>query len=60
MGGPWRERGYDAREWRRPAPRVETRVEAVGGPREAGIVLAYAVSVVMSVVVLLVLVRLGW
>jgi hypothetical protein len=36
-------------------------VEAVGGgPSEAGIVLAYAVSVVMSVVVLLVLVRLGW
>jgi hypothetical protein len=61
MGGPWRERGYDAKRWERPVARVEARVEGAGDAlRERGIVFAYIASVVLSIVLLLALGRLSW
>jgi hypothetical protein len=61
MGGPWRERGFDAKRWQRPVARAQARVEGAGHAiQERGIVFAYVASVVLSIVVLFVLGRLSW
>lgn len=63
MGGPWRDRRFDAAAWRRPAGHVEARTEAVeGGGRDhlIGIVIGYIASVLTSVAVMLTVLHKGW
>lgn len=64
MGGPWRDRTFDAAAWRAPAPRREAApAPSAEAPRDwpvGAIVLAYVASVVTSLAVLVGLLRAGW
>jgi hypothetical protein len=63
MGGPWRDRRFDAAAWRTPVARVEGRAEVVeGGGRDQliGIVIGYIASVLTSVAVMLTVLHKGW
>lgn len=64
MGGPWRERGFDAASLPSPPPRSGRRVEALARGREeyglAKIVLVYIAAVVTSFGVMLSLLQQGW
>jgi hypothetical protein len=64
MGGPWRDRRFDAATWRTPAPRGEARSEAVGtrGVHDylTGIVIGYIASVITSIAIMLTLLKNGW
>ena len=64
MGGPWRERGFDATSLPSPPPRSGRRVEALARGREeyglAKIVLVYIAAVVTSFGVMLSLLQQGW
>jgi hypothetical protein len=64
MGGPWRDRRFDAAAWQRPAARSEGRSETVttGGAQEylTGIVIGYIASVITSIAIMLTLLKGGW
>ena len=64
MGGPWRERGFDAATLPLARPRSMRRVETLarGGDQDglAKIVLVYIAAVVMSFGVMLTLLQQGW
>jgi len=64
MGGPWRERGFDAASVPSPVPpigrRVETRARGQEQDGLAKIVLVYIAAVVMSFGVMLSLLQQGW
>jgi hypothetical protein len=61
MGGPWRERGFDATRWQRPVAQAQAKVEEVGdGVREMGLVIAYVAAVALSLALLVVLGGLSW
>jgi hypothetical protein len=64
MGGPWRERGFDAKSIEGPRPPSERRAGVVAyerGPDRLGkVVLAYIVAVVMSFGLMLTLLHRGW
>jgi fatty acid desaturase len=65
MGGPWRERGFDATRLRPPDPRRETRA-AVAEPEStedrltSRVVVAYIAALVMSFGLMLGLMHRGW
>ena len=64
MGGPWRERGFDAASLPSPQPRSGRRAEnlARGGDQDGlvKIVLVYIAAVVTSFGVMLSLLQQGW
>jgi hypothetical protein len=64
MGGPWRERGFDAALLRSPQPRRGRQVETLarGGDQDGltKIVLVYIAAVVTSFGVMLSLLQQGW
>jgi hypothetical protein len=64
MGGPWRERGFDAESLRSPRRHSEGRVEVLTREREQDrlgkIVLVYIAAVVLSFGVLLSFLQRGW
>jgi hypothetical protein len=64
MGGPWRERGFDAASLRPPRAHGGRRADAVAGVREhdrlGKVVLAYIVAVAMSFGLMLSLLQNGW
>jgi hypothetical protein len=64
MGGPWRERGFDARALRPPRPHGTRRVEAVAreeqADRLARIVLGYIAAVVISFGLMVSFLQHGW
>lgn len=64
MGGPWRERGFDAATLRSPRPNRGPRAEAVAREREPDrlgrIVLVYITAVVLSFGLMLSLMQQGW
>lgn len=64
MGGPWRERGFDAASLRLARERGGRRADAVAGVREhdrlGKVVLAYIVAVAMSFGLMLSLLQNGW
>jgi RecB family endonuclease NucS len=59
MGGPWRDEGFDPVTWKPPVPHVEARTEDAGN-RLTVVVFGYVAAVVLSVVVGLTLLKLGW
>jgi hypothetical protein len=64
MGGPWRERGFDAASLPSPLPRGARSVQTLASTREqnglAKIVLVYIAVVVTSFGVMLSLLQQGW
>lgn len=64
MGGPWRERGFDAASLRSPRPHRGRRVEALAGERQQDglgkLVLVYIAAVAMSFGLMLGLMQHGW
>ena len=52
MGGPWRERGFDPRPWRRPVPQAQT-ATAAPATREAVIALTWLATVVVAAAVMM-------
>jgi hypothetical protein len=64
MGGPWRERGFDARALRSPRPHSGPRAEAVARERAqdglAKVVLAYIAAIFMSFGLMVSLLQNGW
>ena len=64
MGGPWRERGFDAGSLRSPRPRREQRAEVMAREHERDrlgrVVLVYIAAVVMSFGLMLSLLHRGW
>jgi hypothetical protein len=64
MGGPWRERGFDAATLRSPRPNGGSRAQALArerGPERLGrIVLVYITAVVLSFGLMLSLMQQGW
>jgi hypothetical protein len=64
MGGPWRERGFDAKSLGSPRPRKVWRAEVLARePERDGlgrVVLAYIAAVVMSFGLMLTLLHRGW
>jgi hypothetical protein len=64
MGGPWRERGFDATSLRPPRPHHAPRVEALVRERQqdglAKVVLAYIAAIVMSFGLIVSLLQHGW
>ena len=64
MGGPWRERGFDATSLRPPRPRHAPRVEALVRERQqdrlAKVVLAYIAAIAMSFGLMVSLLQHGW
>lgn len=63
MGGPWKVAGFDPAAWRPPAPHhgVDGDSMESDGPEGhvAGIVIAYAASVVLSIAVMLIFMMKG-
>jgi len=62
MGGPWRDRRFDPTTWRPPVARVESGREAVAASSYdslTGIVIGYVASVVTSVAIVLVYLKVG-
>jgi hypothetical protein len=64
VGGPWRDRGFDAKAWRPPVARVAPRSEAarVSSAHDylTGIVIAYIASVLTSIAIMLTFLKHGW
>ena len=64
IGGPWRERGFDARILRSPRPHSGRRAEAVARGREQDglekVVLAYIAAIIMSFGLMMSLLQNGW
>src|SRR5262249_38321721 len=64
MGGPWKERGFDAASLPSPVPRIAQRVETLSRGREqdglAKIILLYIAAVIVSFGVMLSLLQQGW
>jgi hypothetical protein len=64
MGGPWRERGFDAASLRSPRSESGRRTQALVREREQDglgrVVLVYIVAVVMSFGLMLSLIQQGW
>ena len=64
MGGPWRERGFDAASLRSPRLHGGRRVEVLAREREQDrlgkVVLVYIAAVVMSFGLMLSLMHHGW
>ena len=64
MGGPWRERGFDAASLRSPRPHGGRRAEVLVREREQDrlgkVVLVYIAAVVMSFGLMLSLIQHGW
>jgi hypothetical protein len=62
MGGPWRDRGFDPRAWRAPAPHGvrEDRVLEAGDRGELRIVLGTTAAVVASLAGMLLGLTQGW
>jgi hypothetical protein len=64
MTGPWKDRRFDARAWRMPAPHDANDPEAPGsaveGPRITGFVLGYVVAVPAVLAMLVALLEHGW
>lgn len=64
MGGPWRERGFDARTLRSPRPHGGRPAQAVARGREqdglAKVVLAYIAAIIMSFGLMVSLLQHGW
>jgi hypothetical protein len=64
MGGPWRERGFDAASLRSPRPYRGPRAEALAREREPDrlgkVVLVYITAVALSFGLMLSLLQQGW
>ena len=64
MGGPWRERGFDAASLRPPRPYSGPRAQAVAREREPDrlgkVVLVYITAVALSFGLMLSLLQQGW
>jgi hypothetical protein len=64
MGGPWRERGFDAASLRSPRPHRGRRAEVLVREREQDrlgkVVLVYIAAVAMSFGLMLSLMQHGW
>jgi hypothetical protein len=64
MGGPWRERGFDAAVLRTPRPLSVARVQALTRPREeerlGRLVLIYIMAVVTSFGLMVAVLQQGW
>ena len=64
MTGPWKDRSFDARAWRTPAPHgandPEVPGSAVEGTRVTGFVLGYVVAVPTVLAILIALLKHGW
>ena len=64
MGGPWRERGFDAKTLPSPRPHGGSRAEVLGREREPDrlgkVVLVYIAVVVVSFGLMLSLLQHGW
>jgi len=64
MGGPWRSRQFDPLAWQPPAPRLEVERQTAEsrsrGDCLLGIAVAYVVSVLTSMAVMLALLKAGW
>jgi hypothetical protein len=62
MGGPWRDRRFDATTWRTPSARVEAKVAGSPSAHDnlVGIVIGYIASVLTSIAIMLTLLHKGW
>jgi hypothetical protein len=63
MGGPWRDRRFDATAWRPPTARGDARTEVLeSGTRDhlTGIVIGYIASVLTSIAIVLTFLKHGW
>lgn len=64
MGGPWKDRRFDAAAWRPPARRTEPFREPArpdsGDSHLIGVVIGYIASVLTSIGIILAIMKYGW